>query len=177
MSGDREMFTRVDMSRYSEIIDLLYTSHTLSFGHPITLLSLPKSIVPHSLNRIRSVQLYWRFEQGYHTEDVFSLTERPYDQASWNEACGVLARMQGLRHLRVYCGGMGAPWNDRGAEPALKPLREVKQVERVEVVMSARWRQVLFANIGGDGESRFVLLQIPRERFRSGCVISHHDIY
>ena len=117
--------------RYSEAINLLYSTNTLVMTQPGTLILLQKLILPQRLHAVRSMRLHWWLcglppSSPIHVQDCL---------LDWTNVCSVLATMEGLRDLLVELA-MTEVWKFYalmfGAR-VLKPLQAVARPKDFEL--------------------------------------------
>ena len=120
-------------TRYSEAINLLYSTNTLVMTQPGTLILLQKLIVPQRLRAVRSLRLHWWLcglppSSPIHVQDCL---------LDWTNICSVLATMKGLRDLCIELA-MTEVWKFYplvfGAR-VLKPLQAVARLKDFELRM------------------------------------------
>jgi hypothetical protein len=89
---------------YQECIGLLYSANTFDINHPQTLLFLARTIRPHRLAAIRSLQISFAgngLRRGYGSIDDPTL-EEPDDLKTWVDMCNVITtQMTGLKSLTL----------------------------------------------------------------------------
>ena len=97
-------FLRSCRQVYRECIGLLYGTNTFDVNHPQTLLFLARTIRPHRLAMIRSLQISFPgsgLRMGYGSIDSPTI-ERPDDLRTWVDMCKVIAtQMSGLKSLTL----------------------------------------------------------------------------
>jgi len=113
-----------------ESISILYQDNVFDFNHIDTLFYLQRSVLPQRLAKIHSLNLSWDF--GY----PVSITPVPYNLATWEEACGVLASLAGLQTLRVWLTGTDVSPGEYSKNrwgPLLEAMMEIKLVREFQV--------------------------------------------
>jgi hypothetical protein len=88
---------------YRESVGLLYSTNTFDVNHPQTLLFLARTIRPHRLAAIRSLQISFPgngLRLGYGSID--SVKDEPDDLKTWVDMCNVITtQMTGLKSLTL----------------------------------------------------------------------------
>lgn len=138
---------------YSEAISILYQDNVFDINHLDTLIYLRQSVLPQRLNQIRTLNLIWDFKWPTAT------SRAPYDLATWQEACNILATFTGLQELTVYLTGendltAGTYWKDRWG-PLLETLA---QIESVKFDVFIPWTEEECAKAEKDGGYPFRLV-------------------
>ena len=113
--------------RYSQAVDILYSSKTFSIVRPQTVLSLSSLMLRRQFHAIRYLRFKWRFR------DI----SRPLSwkaEHNWTRIWSVFATMKGLHYLRVNLAktepGQGfAPFDPE----ILEPLRAVTRPKKFGV--------------------------------------------
>ncbi|KAF2835651.1 hypothetical protein M501DRAFT_997793 [Patellaria atrata CBS 101060] len=123
---------------YSEAISILYTRNIFAVKHIRTVIDLNHTILTSRLHQIRTLDLRWTTQAPWHAENIDNRTT-VYDKRTWEHVWSIIARMDGLRNLKVEIGGPGL------LEPAhvlavLRPLYHVKQTN-VFMVTIEDWRK------------------------------------
>ena len=120
-------------TRYSEAINLLYSTNTLVMTQPGTLILLKNLILPQRLHAIRSLRLHW-WLCGLPTPSPIHVQDCLLD---WTSVCSILATMEGLRDLCIELA-MTEVWKFYplifGAR-VLKPLQAVARPRSFELRM------------------------------------------
>ena len=120
-------------TRYSEVINLLYSTNTLVMTQPGTLVLLQKLISPQRLHAVRSLRVHWWLcglpaSSPAHVQDCL---------LDWTNVCSLLATMEGLRDLCIELA-MTEVWKFYplmfGAR-VLKPLQTVAWPKNFELRM------------------------------------------
>jgi len=143
---------------YSEAIDILYARNSFDVNHLNSLLYLSSTIPAQRLNTIRSLQLTWDFPCPLYT--VHSTSRYPPDtETTWEEVWRVIARMKGLRDIRVQLTIARIYTNLilNSEVRLLEPLRAVKPANVFEVHVSWPGRE-------GMSEMKDVPFRIQRPR-------------
>ncbi|OJJ34570.1 hypothetical protein ASPWEDRAFT_70236 [Aspergillus wentii DTO 134E9] len=89
---------------YSEAIDVLYTDNVLNVRQTRTVADLPKAMLPHRFQAIRSLHIDVPVDFAFPNDGFFSLeySAWPLDVGEfWMEAWQAIAQMSGLQDLRV----------------------------------------------------------------------------
>ncbi|PLB50858.1 hypothetical protein P170DRAFT_508954 [Aspergillus steynii IBT 23096] len=120
---------------YSEAIPMLYHENTFRFNHIDTILSLSQTILPSRLNLIRTVHLAYAFPVLMYGEDKSENAVPPYDAATWEETCRILANMAGLRELYMHLGG-SLLYHE--IHEVLGPLHHIQQTDVFELFVGIR---------------------------------------
>jgi hypothetical protein len=89
---------------YRECIGLLYMANTFDVNHPQTLVFLARTIRPHRLAAIRSLQISFAgngLRRGYGSIDDAGL-QKPDDLKTWVDMCNIITnQMTGLKSLTL----------------------------------------------------------------------------
>lgn len=118
---------------YSEAIELLYCSIIFDIDHSDVIGYLARSVLPHRLSQIRSLDFYW--------PNVFSAADWGVwgvDEIRWHQTCRILkTSFTGLKDLKVRVDFTKDHPSIRGKrilhEPAIEPLRELHATHTFEV--------------------------------------------
>ncbi|KAF2727209.1 hypothetical protein EJ04DRAFT_479405 [Polyplosphaeria fusca] len=149
---------------YTEAIPHLYAPHTFSLLHVTHLLYLPTRLPSARLNSIRTLRLRWAIRAlPFLRRGPSRKYAYPEDTVNWQRGWQILARMKGLRDLRVV---LVDPTPGRTWEARWLDLEE-QLLEPVKEVVGPRWFEVVlpYASCETDwdmGESR-VVLRVPVE--------------
>ncbi len=139
---------------YLESVSLLYTTNTFCIGfgaggtkQPLT--QMPSMLREHQIKLIRHVELGWHFARGYtnyydsHSQawDPSETICAPDNHEDWRAACAQLAKLPGLRTLKivVWTSGLERTENKNEEEELLKPLVGLKHLKRFDVLLP--WEQ------------------------------------
>ncbi|RYN43472.1 hypothetical protein AA0112_g836 [Alternaria arborescens] len=112
---------------YSEAIPYLYSAHTFSLLHITHLLYLPSSIPQPRLDSIRTLHLRWTIRAlPYLRRGPSNRLAYREDTANWEKSWGIIASMQGLRHLQVML-----------IDPSPQQLWEANWVELEDILLDS----------------------------------------
>ncbi|RYO26445.1 hypothetical protein AA0113_g12460 [Alternaria arborescens] len=118
---------RVCRRMYSEAIPYLYSAHTFSLLHITHLLYLPSSIPQPRLDSIRTLHLRWTIRAlPYLRRGPSNRLAYREDTANWEKSWGIIASMQGLRHLQVML-----------IDPSPQQLWEANWVELEDILLDS----------------------------------------
>ena len=128
---------------YSEAIRELYTTNIFAFDHLDTLPWLSKTVLPYRLSMIRAISLTWTFKYPMIpiTPAPKSPSSKhqgpppPYDEQTWIDLWGHIARMVGLRRIRVALQN-NIVVQAEAIERLMAPLYEIRQADVFVVRMS-----------------------------------------
>jgi hypothetical protein len=92
-----------DFHRYSEAIDLLYSSNQFVVTHADIIEFMPRLLLPQRINAIQSLYFDWRIRGSppYHVTDSSSNEGNDPKSRAWTTIWKNLADMEGLRELYV----------------------------------------------------------------------------
>ncbi|KAI9737682.1 MAG: hypothetical protein M1818_005686 [Claussenomyces sp. TS43310] len=138
----------VGRERYSEGIDMLYSTTTFQFRTHELLRSLPQLILPQRFARLTSVELTWDLLPAQ--DPVYSARGQESYEALW----GLLATMPELRALRIALRALPCPDPPPdGLRLAwLGPLEQLLRARRLETCELMVPRSYARHLRGGDGE-------------------------
>lgn len=139
---------------YTETISTLYEENIFDVNHLDTILYLQHSVLPQRLNQIRVLNLTWDFK--YPT----AISSPPYDLATWQETCDILASFADLQRLTVHLTGdndltTGNYWKDRWG-PLLDALTRIKPASEFKVFLP--WSEDECAGAAKEGRYLFELV-------------------
>ncbi|OCL03295.1 hypothetical protein AOQ84DRAFT_356975 [Glonium stellatum] len=120
---------------YSEAVDILYSRNTFRFEHLDTFIHFSTVILPSRFNSIRSLQIYWYFKRDIYLNSSFSYP--PYDKATWEKACSILANIDALRYLTLTLGARS--WHQTSKDKLLQSLMQIQPRKRFEVTVPWVW--------------------------------------
>ncbi|KAJ4305586.1 hypothetical protein N0V90_001117 [Kalmusia sp. IMI 367209] len=131
-----------DAGEYSEAATHVYAPHTFSLLNITHLLYLPSRTPQPRLNTIRTLRLKWtiRGMPYFRRRPSSKNPAYPEDTANWEKGWDILARMKGLRDLRVTIVDPSPDqlWEGHwlGVEGTLlEAVKRVRGVRRFEVVL------------------------------------------
>ena len=127
---------------YSESISLLYERNIFDINHFDTFTYLKRSILPHRLNQIRTLNISWEFVNDYSYD-----SPAPYDLRTWSEACDVLASFKGLQELTVHLLGK----NGLSLDGRWKTVKRYWKNEK------SRWGPVLEPLARSTAQKKFII--------------------
>jgi len=116
---------------YSEAIDILYTENTFNVRKSRTVVELPGTILPHRFHSIRSLHIDTVFDYPWPQTTLPFPYWPPDVPDTWPMAWKVIAKMRGLRNLRVSLSqydihGSEEDMDDESVLNILRPLQAVK---------------------------------------------------
>lgn len=88
--------------RYSEVIDLVYSSNIFHVRHVDTMIDLGRTLLPQRLQTLRHLRLSWpfHFEFGFDADHPLE-NAPPYSRKHWAAAWSVINDMTALESLQV----------------------------------------------------------------------------
>ena len=141
--------------RYSEAIDILYSTTIFNFTSYELLRSFPSLVLPHRFAAITSIEQIWTFVN-------FCLPEIPVaDKKLYNEMWSMLASMPNLRHITIAIATYECPIPVPAdiQEQWLEPLKQLqgKDMETFEILVPESYG----INFHVDEASQFKLITFP----------------
>lgn len=91
-----------DPARYSEAIDLLYTSNTFNFHRPWTLHFFRITILPKRFALVRNIVISYRILSTMYSEPEDSGFRDPLSEEEWECCCEAILAMTGLRKMEFF---------------------------------------------------------------------------
>lgn len=115
-------------SRYSETVDLLYSSNVFTLHDPAVLHYLPSMLLPQRINSIRTLCFQWELKEGSHGIGRPGNASHSFEIGAlylelWVVPWQTMASMQGLQELRVRLFVNRTSWGNLDGE-SVKPLLE-----------------------------------------------------
>jgi hypothetical protein len=128
--------SRLTFCRYSDTIDILYSTNVFDIRNLGTLTYLSKSLPLDHFQTIRSLQIswdmYWMVTM-YPGDTIRPERPAPHDWDTWTSFWERVSTMSGLRSVRCDIEGLASSWRTV-PEILLAPLLLVKQVPEFLVV-------------------------------------------
>lgn len=163
--------TFTDKSRYSETINLLYTSNAFDFRYPHTVVSFCSTVPQHRLNLIKSLHLtcdIWdlnRVDVDPNLTSKVKIANSETEKMILEECFAAISRLEGLKVLRIedldrdrYSRNYHYAFSRDIQKMLVQSLRGIRQKEIFEVKTSwfaeENWRELGdLSLVEGDGST------------------------